>query len=98
MHQVLCKMSNEASDVRCSVCGQGFLVYWSRFSRSEQDATRRLIQEELRLHHTESLASGSPAAAHPAAGFNVPEWSGPPNFSAAALLTGESVRALIYRS
>jgi len=40
--QVLCKASNTASDVRCNVCGQGFLVYWTRSS--------------LREHHRQSDA------------------------------------------
>jgi hypothetical protein len=94
MHQVLCKLSNEASDVRCTICGQGFLVYWSRFSRAEQDASRRLIQESLRSQHAHSLASGEATEAHPRTGFNVPEWTGMPDFSAAALLSGVSAHAV----
>jgi hypothetical protein len=82
--QVLCKTSNTVSDVRCKVCGQGFLVYWSRSSRTEQEATRRHVIEALAKQHT----SSSNANAHPKTGFNVPDWSGLPAFSGAALLGG----------
>ena len=71
MHEVVCKLSNEASDVRCAVCGQGFLVYWSRFTRAEQDESRRVIQEQLRQHHASSLASGEAHEVHPKEGFRV---------------------------
>jgi hypothetical protein len=82
--QVLCKLSNTVSDVRCKVCGQGFLVYWSRTSREEQEATRRQVIEALAAHHGTSES----ADAHPRAGFNVPDWSGLARFSGAALLGG----------
>ena len=80
--QVLCKISNSASDVRCKVCGQGFLVYWSRSSRAEQDATRRRVIEALAQQHTLSNSDH----VHPRTGFNIPDWPGLPSFSAAALL------------
>jgi len=83
--QVLCKVSNTVSDVRCKVCGQGFLVYWSRTSRTEQEATRRQVIQALAEQHS---ASSSTEHVHPRTGFNVPDWSGLPNFSAAALLGG----------
>jgi hypothetical protein len=87
MHQVLCTRSNDANDVRCSVCGQGFLVFWSRFSRKEQDDCREMIQEALRGHHAANPSSAA-GSVHPDEGFTVPEWTGSPDFSAAALLTG----------
>ena len=80
--QVLCKASNTASDIRCNICGQGFLVYWTRTSREEQAAARADILSALRDHHT----SSDTHHAHPAAGFNLPAWNGEPRFSAAALL------------
>ncbi len=82
--QVLCKISNTVSDVRCKVCGQGFLVYWSRTSKTEQDATRRQVIEALANQHN----SSNSAQVHPRTGFNIPEWNGLPSFSAAALLGG----------
>jgi hypothetical protein len=84
--QVLCKLSNTVSDVRCKVCGQGFLVYWSRTSVAEQESTRRHVIEALAKQHTSSNSNS--ADVHPRSGFNVPEWSGLPHFSGAALLGG----------
>ncbi len=80
--QVLCKASNSASDIRCNVCGQGFLVYWTRTSPAERLAARDGILKALRAHHDES----DTVAAHPTEGFNVPEWDGDARDSAAALL------------
>lgn len=82
--QVLCKTSNTVSDVRCKICGQGFLVYWSRTSRAEQELTRRHVVEALANQHGASHS----ANVHPKTGFNVPDWSGLPSFSGAALLGG----------
>jgi hypothetical protein len=82
--QVLCKLSNTVSDVRCKVCGQGFLVYWSRTSRSEQEITRRHVLQTLELHHTGSNAQD----AHPRASFNVPDWSATARFLDAPVLSG----------
>ena len=82
--QVLCKISDTVSDVRCKVCGQGFLVYWSRSSKTEQEITRRHIAEALAKQHTTSDS----AQVHPRTGFNVPDWPGSPKYSAAALLGG----------
>lgn len=82
--QVLCKPSNGVSDVLCPICGQGFLLYWERFSRAEQDDNRPEIQQALCLHHAQPAAHG----AHPEAPFNIPDWSGQPKFSAAAILSG----------
>jgi hypothetical protein len=82
--QVLCKASTTASDVRCSVCGQGFVVYWERQSPEEQAAALAMVQKQIADHHR----LGSDPEAHPTAGFNVPQWNGLPKFSAAALLGG----------
>jgi hypothetical protein len=82
--QVLCKLSHTASDVRCRVCGQGFLVYWSRNSRAEQAASRGMVIEALAAQH----ASSHSEHVHPRTGFNVPAWSGRPSVSGAALLGG----------
>ena len=82
--QVLCKASNTASDIRCSICGQGFLVYFTRTSAQERDQRRSEVQKALREHHLTS----NHLSAHPAQAFNLPAWSGAPEFSAAALLGG----------
>ena len=94
MHQVVCQLSNEASDVRCSVCGQGFLVYWARFSRSEQERSRRVIQEELRKHHAESLASGEAHEVHPRESFRVRDHCEEAEHSGAVPLADADARAV----
>jgi hypothetical protein len=82
--QVFCKPSDSSPDVHCPVCGQGFLLYWERSCRIQQEDTRHSIQQALRDHHLETDDSG----AHPETAFNIPKWSGSPQFSAAALLGG----------
>ncbi len=84
--QVLCKITNTASDVRCKVCGQGFLVYWSRTARSERDHVGRQIEEALSQQHTASHSS----QAHPRAGFTVTRWSGSQALSALSLSASSS--------
>lgn len=85
--QVLCKFSDNSPDVQCPVCGQGFLLYWERSSRDQQEDTRQSIQQALRDHHADNTAM----EAHPGPAFNIPSWSGSPRFSAAALLGGAPV-------
>lgn len=80
--QVLCKASNTASDVRCEVCGQGFLVYWTRTSAEERTRRKVEIAATLRAHHE----ANEGAHVHPTVGFNLPEWGGEAAASAAALL------------
>ena len=84
--QVLLRKSEEKQDLQCSVCGQGFRVYWERTSLEEQSAMRAIVLKELEQQH---VGDRTPAA-HPAIPFNVPEWEGPPQFSGAALLGGLS--------
>jgi hypothetical protein len=82
--QVLCKHTTTNAEVHCRVCGQGFLIYWARTSRTEREAARLSIVEGLATHHTESA---SPHA-HPRTGFSVPSWPGPPAFTFAPLFGG----------
>ncbi len=84
--QVLVRKSEDRQDIYCTVCDQGFRLYWERPVASERDNMRRRIDAALASHHT---ADRSPAA-HPEFAFNVPEWLGPAQFSAAALLGGLS--------
>jgi hypothetical protein len=80
--QVLLKSSNESVETRCSVCGQGFLLYWERQTPLEQAETLREVETTLRNQH----CNGIGAAAHPEHGFLVPAWDGPIAFSGAAML------------
>ena len=82
--QVLLKRSHEKKDIVCTICQQGFTVYWERSSPAERDTMRTIVQGELRRHHT----SDPSVAAHPDTPFNLPQWGGQPEFSGAALLGG----------
>jgi hypothetical protein len=80
--QVLCKSSNENAEIRCSVCGQGFALYWERPSRNERAEALQEIEKTLRKQHSNQAGP----EAHPQKGFLVPEWHGPIAFSGAAIL------------
>ena len=71
--QVLCKSTIGDGEIRCCVCGQGFVVFWERQSRAERTVVLQEIQKVLRGHHLREAGS----AAHPQSGFPVPEWDGP---------------------
>jgi len=58
-----CHSSNVCSDVRCTICGQGFLVYSGPAGRHHLGAIREDVQRELRHHHEQGM--------HPAGMFNV---------------------------
>ncbi len=60
-----CVPSNLSSDVRCTVCGQGFLVYGDRGASRERVAVRETVQTALRQQH-----AGSD---HPTDGFHI-DW------------------------
>ena len=81
--QALCKPSDSSPDILCPVCGQGFRLYWERSSSAQQEATLPEIRQALKDHHSDPAF-----LSHPASAFNVPSWSGLPQFSAAALLGG----------
>ena len=67
--QMLCKISNAYSDVRCPVCGQGFLVYWTRLHAFAREEQRERLMQGLRLQHTDRLlADAHPPAFHLADG------------------------------
>ena len=83
MEQVRCELSHAGSDVRCAVCGQGFLVHWSRLSRPEQMACRRVIQDHLRNHHVAVRDTQADRRIHPRDEFPIPEWMGLAAFAAA---------------
>ena len=61
-----CRPSNLCSDVRCAVCGQGFLLYGDRRTSRDRHAVRETVQGMLRDQHN--------LHQHPEAGFTV-EWT-----------------------
>lgn len=81
--QVLCKLSNDTPDLQCAICGEGFRLYYTRTSPEERRDSLSLVQQAL---HEQHLTHVGGEAVHPENSFNVPSWSGPARFSAAALL------------
>lgn len=88
--QVLCKSAETAVETRCSVCGQGFVLFWERTTKMEKFEALRQIDSTLRHHHH----SGKTEHAHPQNGFLVPEWNGPIAYSGAAILGNAPAWAL----
>lgn len=80
--QVLCKSTNGNAEMHCSVCGQGFVMFWERQSRSERMESISEIQQTLRHQHRGQRGP----QAHPNGGFLVPEWNGSISASGAAIL------------
>lgn len=80
--QVLCKTTSHAADVSCTVCGQGFALYWERHTRMERAQALHEIARTLRAHH----GTKSGPEAHPQRGFLVPDGRGPIAASGAAVL------------
>jgi hypothetical protein len=80
--QVLCKVTSSAADVCCSVCGQGFALYWERQNKIERAQALSEVAKTLRSHHRDK----SGPEAHPQRGFLVPEFRGPASDSGAAVL------------
>jgi hypothetical protein len=81
MH-VFCKSTNGNAESSCCVCGQGFVVFWERQSRSERISAMREIQKTLRNHHRNQ----SGPQAHPANAFMVPQIDRHVTFSSASIL------------
>jgi hypothetical protein len=82
--QVLCMATGESADVICRVCGEKYKLYFERQSQAEREEAVALVIQALVNHHV--TADGR--SAHPQKPFNIPEWSGPAEWSAAALLGG----------
>src|SRR5260370_17286218 len=82
--QVLLRRSDDKQDIQCSICNQGFRLYWERSSLAEQATMRAIIHGELRQQH----ATDETPSPHPSAPFNLPTWSRPPQNSGPAPLAG----------
>lgn len=80
--QVFCKSTSGNAEVRCCVCGQGFVLFWERQSHSERRQVLHEIQKTLRGHHQDKAGP----EAHPQHGFMSPELGGPIAFSGAAMV------------
>ena len=88
--QVLLKSTETAVETHCSVCGQGFVMFWERQTKMERAEALREIETTLRHHHH----AGPTSQVHPVKGFLVPAWDGPIAFSGAAILGNAPVWAL----
>jgi hypothetical protein len=88
--QVLLRRSEFRQDIRCSVCDQGFRLYWELNSPGERATMRSIVLGELRDHHSREQGGDMTAAAHPFDLFRLPSWTGSPQFSRKALLAGPS--------
>lgn len=85
--QMLCKVSSAFSDVRCPVCGQGFLVYWTRLQAKQRGEQRETLIDGLRLQHSMvNSADAHPAAFHLADGLTTAPLGEPASLPMPALL------------
>jgi hypothetical protein len=55
-----CQSSNVCSDIRCAICGQGFLMYSEAAIRHQRVEIRSLVQHVLREHHTSDQHPNDP--------------------------------------
>jgi hypothetical protein len=88
--QVLCQSTDGNAETNCCICGQGFVMFWERQSRSERAEAVCEIQRTLRSHHR----GKSGHEAHPAGGFLVPELNGAVAASGVAVLDHAPTYAL----
>ena len=80
--QVLCKSTNGNAETHCCVCGQGFVLFWERESRSQRAEAIKEIQMTLR-HQNRSLRGPE---AHPNGGVLVPDFKSSDSRSGASVL------------
>lgn len=81
--QVLCTPTESSPDIYCPICFKGFRLHWERTDDMARQQRLPDVYDELREHH-----EGAPLVAHSDHAFTVPNWSGPAQFSGAALLGG----------
>jgi hypothetical protein len=82
--QVLCRKTKGNAEFHCCVCGQGFVMFWERQSRSERAEIMHEIQETMRRHHR--TAPGPEA--HPLDGFLAPQMVGSLEMAGVGVTTG----------
>jgi hypothetical protein len=88
--QVLLRRSEFRQDIHCSICGQGFRLYWELSSPPERATMRSIVLGELRDHHSREQGGDKTVSAHPFDLFRLPGWTGSPKFSRKTLLAGPS--------
>jgi len=80
--------TEESGEIVCGICGQNYKLYFERPSQADREQAVGLVLQALWSHHLRDEGR----SAHPQRPFNVPEWSGAPESSAAALLGGAPLR------
>lgn len=75
--QVLVRKSDIAADCTCSICGQGFSLYWETGTAEEQARAHIEVRDAI---HAQHLHSGG-RSAHPEVPFTVPNWHSMPQFA-----------------
>jgi hypothetical protein len=80
----LCQPSKLSANVRCPVCGQGFLIYAANGIHDGHNINRRIIEHALRSHHGGCPVSSS---VHPQSTFSIPSGPGSDRFLASASLS-----------
>lgn len=66
---ITCLLSHTSNDLRCPICGQGFLVFAERASAAVREQIRRRVKRAMRMHHAGAGAS----QVHPTDAFPVEE-------------------------
>lgn len=79
--QVYCKVSSQAAETHCSVCGQGFNLIWERPRKADRAHILQEVARTLRGHHRGHSGPG----AHPTRAFLVLDGEGPEAFSGGAV-------------
>ena len=86
--QVLCVPTEECGEIICEICAKQYKLYFERSSREDREQAIAQVLQALVQHHIQDEGID----AHPERPFNVPEWSGRPELSGAALLGGAPLR------
>jgi hypothetical protein len=82
--QVLLRRTEGNAELHCGVCGQGFVLFWDRQTRSERLEMLHEIQQTLRRQHR----SAPGPEAHPQGGFLAPQLIGQHELSVADARAG----------
>jgi len=80
--QVICRSTNRHPETRCCVCGQGFVIFWERESRTQRREALFEIQKTLCNHHRHNDGP----IVHPQHDFAILQWDRPLAAAGEALL------------
>ena len=92
--QVLLKRTDEKKDIECTVCRQGFRLYWAPEAPAERATIRAIVESELSRHHD---SNDSTAAVHPTGHFSLPDWAAEPELAAAGYASSAATQTFARR-